>query len=157
MLLFINMEESITTTKNQLPILGSYARGKNSRKSSSRRLKSLSFILFNSARSFGPPYVRCAMYCLASRTEAFHTLTRSCGTTSGGTHLIIDSCEPPNGSFDGSVTGHIFVGPYLGVLFLFFAGVVKLFSGLRFVTEREREIYVQNPFLPDCCSRFLIF
>ena len=125
--IFINMKyrgKHTTTTKNQLPILGSYARGKNSRKSSSRRLKSLSFILFNSARSFGPPYVRCAMYCLASRTEAFHTLTRSCGTTSGGIHLIIDSCEPPNGSFDGSVTGHIFVGPVSW-------GVVPVFRGRR--------------------------
>ena len=112
-----------TTTKNQLPILGSYARGKNSRKSSSRRLKSLSFILFNSARSFGPPYVRCAMYCLASRMEAFHTLTRSCGTTSGGIHLI-----------DQGTTQRIFRWichwPYLcrarilGCCSCFFAGVV---------------------------------
>ena len=82
------------------------------------------------------------MYCLASRTEAFHTLTRSCGTTSGGIHLIIDSCEPPNGSFDGSVTGHTFVGPVSW-------GVVPVFRGCRLIIlgapfyhkdERERDL-----------------
>ena len=127
--------------QNQLPILGSYARGKNSRKSSSRSLKSLSFIPFNSARSFGPPYVRCAMYCLASRTDAVHTLTRSCGTTSGGIHLIIDSCDPPKGSFDGSVTGHIFVGPEAWNI------VVPVFAreDNRFVTRmRERDLRTKS-------------